>query len=894
MRWTWQTLRIPCALTLLWCVLLLGLYRWNVDSEAEHIHELALLQARTFFAQIVATRAWNAVHGGVFVPESEAGQPNPFLPEADRTVVTTSGIRLAKVNPAYMTRQISEILNDREGVGFKITSLRPIRAENAPDVWEKKALTRFRDGEQEVFTLEGDTGEKRLPPHYRFMAPLATDETCMSCHRGDHDMAGGQRGGISVMLAASPLLAVQADRLRTLSITYWCIGLVGVVGIGGATLLISRRQALAEAANRMKSAFLANMSHDMRTPLTGILGMVDLLESPACTATQRSVYHAQLKGASANLLEIVNDITDYSCLESGRLHLAPRPFPLRRTLDDCLSLFRFTCEQKGVRFATDIPPGLPDALVGDDFRLRQALGNLVSNAVKFTGRGSVTVSIREEERTPDSVRLRFTVRDTGVGIPAEEQGTIFDSFVQGRAAQQLRLGGTGLGLAITRDIALMCGGDVGVRSTPGAGSEFWFTACLALPRPGDVSASAQDRAGAAPAGPCGTMTPDTPGDAPLPDVSRHMPSSAPPGTRQDMTAPGDMPPPGHAGDQARKWPAQDDATLPREEGNPAGGPLRIFVADDNPVNRLFMHDVLTGAGHTVITAKDGFEALERLAGGTVFDLALLDMRMPGLDGLEVLRHLRAGDVPGVRVDMPVLMVTASAVGDERAQLLHAPADGVLVKPLHAATLLEHVRAAAYGAQPPRTVPPRTPSPQTPSPRTMPPSPAGNLASPAHTGPADPVTPPATSDQQPTCDMQAALADLGGDERLFLRLCEAFLSDAPARRAGLADARRDGDHAAVRREAHALKNSAGTLHLTRLCKAAGELEALCVTSAANKAPFTGASSPTGTDTPADGQAEALDLTLTEALAALDEALDFIGAMPGHERDGTRETGSAPTA
>ncbi|AAS95103.1 ATP-binding protein [Nitratidesulfovibrio vulgaris] len=804
MNWTWQTLRIPCALTLLWCLLLLGLYRWNADSEADHIHELALLQARSFFAQIVATRAWNAVHGGVLVPESAYGPPNPYLPEDDRVVTTSDGQRLTRVNPAYMTRQISEILNDREGVGFRITSLFPLRPENAPDVWEKAALDKFRYGEKEVFTLE--QGMKGSLSHYRFMAPLATDATCMNCHRDERDVTGGQRGGISVALAAAPLLAVQADRLNTLSITYWCIAIVGVFGIGGATLLISSRQAVAEAANRMKSAFLANMSHDMRTPLTGIIGMADLLEAPGCPPERRSAYIAQLKGASANLLEIVNDITDYSCLESGRLRLLPRHFALRNAVDECLGLFRFTCEQKGLTLTADIPPGLPDSLTGDDFRLRQALGNLVSNAVKFTRRGTITVAVREEERSAEDVMLRFTVQDTGVGIPLHEQDAIFESFVQGGAAHELRMGGTGLGLAITRDIAAMCGGTAGVHSTPGTGSSFWFTARLGIATEQEARADRRQ---------------------PLVQDS-HVPYRSPLPPSEEVL-------PHQTGDSAAMTcsPASLSVASPAHR-------LRILVADDNPVNRLFLHDALTGAGYDVMCASDGLEALECLADGRGFSLALLDVRMPGLDGLDVLRHMRAGDVPGIRPDTPVLMVTASAAGDERAQLLNAPADGVIIKPLRVATLLEQVHrvlhpgTAAMAAASPPALPPSSHCPGDA------PLPSASAAS--YPPPVAPLSTVASQQQDttplPVHDTQAALADLAGNEGLLARLYAAFLDDVPTRRTALMrtlEVRQtsEWDLAPLRREAHALCNSAKALHLGHLAASTSALEMACVAGAPDR-------------------------------------------------------------
>jgi len=899
LRWNIQTFIVPAVLVALWGVLLLALYQWNARNEAAHVHELALLQARAFFSQIVSTRAWNAAHGGVFVRTSELGQPNPWLPPDQRTLLAADGTMLTRMNPAYMTRQISEFLTTSQGVSFRITGLHPLRPENEADPWETASLQAFSKGTRETFTLvlppddehphatgkNTNTGDTRHGPSFRYMAPLVADQSCLGCHRTADDTMGGLRGGISVSIAAVPLLALERQRLDQMGLAYAIIGVVGLLGIGGASLQISRKKALAEAANRMKSAFLANMSHDMRTPLTGIIGMAELLSGfqpgpqdlsepshqsgrpvgpivpigpcdrggpggtngfdglsepggtdapPAEPGARYNEYLGQLRCAATNLLEIVNDITDFSCLESGRMRLAPRTFRLRPSLEACLGLFRFAGERKGLSLSLHVAENVPEALVGDDFRLRQALGNLIGNAVKFTRQGGIAVVVNLVPKSaipppaagtgiaaglapetvtgaaPREVLLRFAVVDTGVGIPAEQQETIFESFVQGEAASSLCLGGTGLGLAISREIARMLGGDIGVASTPGAGSEFWFTARFTVAGP-----------------PSNGDAPVAAASAPDMGLAAWVGAS---GTRTTLPAP----------------PMAEEAGRAPEAGSASGAvaPLRLLVADDNPVNRLFMQDVLRGAGHQVAVAADGLQALQLLEELRP-DLALLDVRMPGCSGIEVMHRLRTGHVPGVAPDMPVLAVTASAMGHESAALLGAGMTGCVCKPLTASVLLAAVADAAAGGTPlecPGTgdyadglhhwhdgegaAPSRAGAP---SAEAVAAKSDGQAGVGTATAPATPVlsdTPaapdvsgapgvPDVMDVPDIMDEAAALDALGGNRPLFVKLCRAFLDEVDTRRAALTNAVREGRRQDALREAHALRNSAGMLRLSAL-------------------------------------------------------------------------------
>jgi PAS domain S-box-containing protein len=244
-----------------------------------------------------------------------------------------------------------------------------------------------------------------------------------------------------------------------------------------AELVLARDTA--EAAHRAKSAFLANMGHEIRTPLNAIVGLTHLLRRDAgdAVAVERL---GKVAAAAGHLLQIINDILDLSRIEAGRLELEDTDFSLQAVLAGAVALVQEPAQARGLSLALHAQEGLPDALRGDPARLAQALLNLLSNAVKFTARGSVTLSVEAAPDGPaaDGVRLRFRVQDTGIGIAPEQQAHLFDAFTQADESTTRRFGGTGLGLALTQRLAALMGGDIGVTSTPGAGSEFWFTACL--------------------------------------------------------------------------------------------------------------------------------------------------------------------------------------------------------------------------------------------------------------------------------------------------------------------------------------------------------------------------------------------------------------------------------
>ena len=405
----WRRWLLPVLASAAWLVLTFCLYRHAVQGEQAHLLELCHTRLAATAHQLMDARDWNAGHGGVYVPLSAYGEPNPWLPEKDRTLQTADGRTLVLMNPAYMSRQMAERLTE-PGFRLAIVGQAPLRPGNRADDWERRILATATQGGQVFFSGEDCLPQGRL----RLLRTLAAQESCLRCHQGHKE--GDMLGGISISMDAAAYVRDLERKQRELGLLYGLLALTGVLAVGGITSNLTLRRLQAEEKSRLKSAFMGRLSHDMRTPLAAMLGMSDLLDRQDCGTEQRHMALAYLRRACGALLEMVDDITDHASLEQGDVRLRCRTFDLPACLRACADLYRPAAEGKGLELLLHLAPHLPRQVRGDGFRLRQALGNLVSNAVKFTEQGRVDVEAGGGRLASGVFLLRLDVRDSGPGL----------------------------------------------------------------------------------------------------------------------------------------------------------------------------------------------------------------------------------------------------------------------------------------------------------------------------------------------------------------------------------------------------------------------------------------------------------------------------------------------
>lgn len=618
-----------------WTLLIGGSLVYNVDNAKTNIDQQVNTEMNAILGKNATVIQWATRHGGVYVPITQDQQPIPFMAHVpNRDVTTTEGLELTLVNPASMLRQMMDDYENQYGVNGRITGLKFLNPENAPDKWEHEQLEIMSSKEGSPEEIWEKTDMEGIP-HLRYLRPMVMESGCMKCHGHLGYEIGEVRGATGINLPLTAYLGrythIRSDLVMT-HLIIWLVVLAAMIWIGRRAAIqeddlentvqlrtaeLERSRDAAEAGLHSRDSFIANMSHEIRTPMNAILGFSEIVGADQSLLPKTKERIKTIRSSANNLLSILNDILDLTKLESGKLDVESIPFNLKNMLEDVATLHSGRIAESGLVFKLEVDPSVPQRITGDPTRLRQVLVNLLDNAIKFTQKGSIRLRISVDKNTD---LTHFELIDTGIGMTKQQANRVFDPFHQADQSTTRLYGGTGLGTSICKRLVEAMGGKIWIETTKSKGSTFHFTLKYQ-------------------------------------SVAENV-----------------------------KCLFDDDGSTTNDYHSPRC--FHVLLAEDVETNVDLLRIWLDQQGHSLDWVKNGAQAVEAFQEND-YDLILMDIHMPIMDGLEASVRIRELEQrSGTQSPIPLIALTASVMRQEISKCTGAGMDTVVSKPVVINELLE--------------------------------------------------------------------------------------------------------------------------------------------------------------------------------------------------------------
>jgi len=612
----------------LWIFFIALSFFWNYYMTTTNTLKLVENKAQSFFTQILVARSWNSAHGAVYVPVTAQTQPNIYLIDSLRDVTTLNGLKLTKINPAYMTRQISEINKAENDLQFHITSLNPIRPANKADDWERKALESFESGKREFLELIDNNSTSQ----YRYMAPLLIEKSCLKCHAVQGYKLGEIRGGISISFPSKIYNEAESQQLYLLFFVHLLILIVGLWGIYLFFKMSDNFIAIIEQKNiKLKSdslllwqsndelqkliaekdKFFSIIAHDLRGPLSSFHGITQLMieELPYMELTDLQELSVSMEKSATNLYRLLENLLEWAKMQRGLIPYNPKVIQLFPSVKQSTETLVDSIKNKEIKIIYDIPVDI--RVIADTNMLQTVIRNLVSNAVKFTPKGG-KISLSAKTTADKSVEI--SVRDTGIGMDQARIDNLFRIDVQTNRIGTEGEPSTGLGLILCKEFIEKHNGKIGVESEEGKGSRFFFT----IPGPAEPKEI---------------------------NVPENVVSA-------DLTE-----------------------NLIKD--------LKILIAEDDETSGILISISARKFGKEIIIVRTGTEAVEACRNNPDIDLILMDVQMPEMDGYEATRQIRQ-----FYTGVIIIAQTAFALEGDKEKALEAGCTDYISKPIRKEQLVD--------------------------------------------------------------------------------------------------------------------------------------------------------------------------------------------------------------